>query len=107
MARGRALAKNVIINLRGWSCVISNKPRIWRNRYSIGRGFCSIRIGKYDSLQKAIQMAFLRKSNISNTAAAAADSLIFPAIAFGVWMPVVVILQFSAKVGGGFFGHWL
>lgn len=53
--------------------------------------------------KKLYKWHFLRKSNMSNTAAAAADSLIFPAIAFGVWMPIVVLLQFSAKVGGGFF----
>ena len=40
--------------------------------------------------------------NASNIAAAAADSLIFPTIAFGALMPIIVIGQFSAKVLGGF-----
>ena len=29
------------------------------------------------------------------------DSLLFPSLAFGVWMPAVVVLQFFAKVAGG------
>ena len=40
--------------------------------------------------------------NGSNVAAAAADSLIFPTLAFGSFMPLVVVGQFAAKVGGGF-----
>lgn len=43
------------------------------------------------------------KSNLSNTAGAAADSLLFPLIAFGSLMPEVVALQFVSKTMGGFF----
>jgi hypothetical protein len=39
--------------------------------------------------------------NGSNVASAAVDSLIFPTIAFGGFMPEIVALQFAAKVGGG------
>ena len=40
--------------------------------------------------------------NGSNVVAAAADSLIFPTIAFGSFLPLIVLGQFAAKVGGGF-----
>jgi hypothetical protein len=43
----------------------------------------------------------LVKMNISNVGSAAADSIIFPSIAFGVFMPEIVVLQFIAKVCGG------
>jgi hypothetical protein len=39
--------------------------------------------------------------NASNLAGAASDSLIFPALAFGAWLPLVVAGQFAAKVAGG------
>lgn len=41
------------------------------------------------------------KVNGSNLASAALDSLIFPALAFGMFLPWIVIGQFAAKVGGG------
>jgi uncharacterized PurR-regulated membrane protein YhhQ (DUF165 family) len=44
---------------------------------------------------------WLRRSTGSNVAAAAVDSLIFPTLAFGVLMPHIVLLQFIAKVLGG------
>ena len=44
---------------------------------------------------------YLQRSNGSNVAGALADSLIFPAIAFGGWMPEIVAMQFAAKVAGG------
>jgi queuosine precursor transporter len=43
-----------------------------------------------------------KRSNLSNVAGAAVDSLIFPTIAFGVLMPEIVALQFIAKIFGGF-----
>jgi len=42
------------------------------------------------------------KINISNIGSSAADSVLFPTIAFGVLMPEIIILQFCAKVFGGF-----
>jgi hypothetical protein len=41
--------------------------------------------------------------NGSNIIGAAADSLIFPTLAFGSLLPVVVLGQFAAKVIGGLF----
>jgi len=45
--------------------------------------------------------SWIKRANISNTAGAAIDSLLFPTIAFGVLMPEIVALQFVAKTSGG------
>jgi len=45
---------------------------------------------------------YMQRSNGSNAAGAMADSLIFPTMAFGGFLPHIVALQFAAKVGGGF-----
>ena len=44
----------------------------------------------------------LVKINGSNVFSAAVDSIAFPTIAFGVFMPWIILGQFAAKVGGGF-----
>lgn len=44
----------------------------------------------------------LQRVNGSNVAGAALDSVLFPTIAFGGFLPVVVLGQFAAKVVGGF-----
>ncbi len=44
---------------------------------------------------------WLARSMKSNIAGAAADSLVFPLIAFGALMPWIVLGQFAAKVAGG------
>lgn len=44
----------------------------------------------------------LTKMNGSNVFSAAADSLVFPTVAFGSFLPLIVLGQFSAKVLGGF-----
>lgn len=41
------------------------------------------------------------RSNGSNVVGAAVDSVLFPTIAFGVFLPHIIALQFLAKVGGG------
>ena len=46
--------------------------------------------------------SWLKRSNLSNAAGAAVDSLLFPTIAFGALIPNIVALQFVAKVAGGF-----
>lgn len=46
--------------------------------------------------------AKLVKVNGSNVVSALADSLVFPTVAFGAFMPLIVLGQFAAKVGGGF-----
>ena len=45
--------------------------------------------------------SWIKRANVSNTAGAAVDSLLFPTIAFGALMPEIVALQFIAKVAGG------
>lgn len=47
---------------------------------------------------------WLKRSNFSNVAGAAVDSLLFPTIAFGTFLPHIIGLQFIAKVAGG--GLW-
>jgi uncharacterized PurR-regulated membrane protein YhhQ (DUF165 family) len=44
---------------------------------------------------------FLARVNGSNVVGAAVDSLLFPLLAFGVWLPWIVAGQFAAKVLGG------
>lgn len=43
----------------------------------------------------------LVKMNGSNIAGAAVDSVLFPTLAFGLFMPWVTLLQFTAKIVGG------
>jgi hypothetical protein len=45
--------------------------------------------------------SFLQRANYSNAAGALADSLIFPTIAFGSFLPEIVAMQWGAKVAGG------
>src|SRR5262245_58050447 len=44
---------------------------------------------------------WLIRSNGSNVVGAAVDSVVFPTLAFGAFMPAIIGLQFLAKVGGG------
>ena len=48
------------------------------------------------------------RSNGSNVAGAAVDSITFPTIAFGGLMPEIVALQFISKIcGGAIWSYWL
>lgn len=51
--------------------------------------------------------SWLRRVNTSNSAGAITDSLLFPTIAFGTFMPTVVLLQVATKIAGGSFFAWL
>jgi len=46
---------------------------------------------------------WIKRSNGSNIAGAAVDSVVFPTLAFGILMPQIVVMQFVAKVTGGAF----
>jgi uncharacterized PurR-regulated membrane protein YhhQ (DUF165 family) len=46
--------------------------------------------------------SWLFRANGSNVVGAAVDSIVFPTLAFGALMPGIVLMQFSAKVAGGF-----
>lgn len=48
-----------------------------------------------------VRGSWLVRANVSNTAGAAVDSLVFPTLAFGALMPEIVLLQFLAKTAGG------
>lgn len=50
---------------------------------------------------------WLTRSNTSNIAGAAVDSVLFPTIAFGSLMPEIVLTQFVAKTFGGFLWAYL
>ena len=45
--------------------------------------------------------SWIQRTNGSNMAGAATDSLLFPTIAFGGLLPTIVAMQFLAKVAGG------
>jgi uncharacterized membrane protein (DUF441 family) len=45
---------------------------------------------------------WLVRSNASNVASAAVDSLLFPVLAFGAFLPWIILGQFLAKCAGGF-----
>ena len=47
--------------------------------------------------------SWFKRANVSNFAGAAVDSVVFPTIAFGVLMPEIIVLQFAAKIVGGYF----
>jgi uncharacterized PurR-regulated membrane protein YhhQ (DUF165 family) len=51
--------------------------------------------------------SWLFRANGSNVAGAAVDSILFPTIAFGAFMPQIVFAQFIAKVGGGALWAWI
>ena len=57
--------------------------------------------------QKMIDKRWIVRSNASNVAGAAVDSLLFPTIAFGALMPQIVLAQFAAKVMGGAIWSWI
>ena len=44
---------------------------------------------------------WLVRANGSNVIGAAVDSIVFPTLAFGAFLPAIIALQFTAKVGGG------
>lgn len=49
----------------------------------------------------------LTRMNTSNSVSAAVDSLLFPTIAFGGFMPLITLGQYVAKVGGGAVWAWI
>ncbi len=49
----------------------------------------------------------IRRINESNIAAAAVDSILFPTIAFGGFLPLITLGQFAAKVFGGAIWAWI
>ena len=56
---------------------------------------------------RLLSRSWFRRVNASNVASSALDSALFPTLAFGVFMPWVVIGQFAAKVLGGAIWSWI
>jgi len=52
--------------------------------------------------QKLHRRPRLFKINGSNVVTSAVDSVLFPTLAFGALMPLVIALEFTAKASGGF-----
>jgi len=65
--------------------------------------------GMVDSVayQALYKRGWFVKVNGSNVFSALADSLTFPTIAFGSFLPMIVLGQFAAKVAGGFIWSWI
>jgi len=53
--------------------------------------------------QRLFNKSRMVKMNGSNIGSAIADSVLFTTIAFGAFMPWIIIFQAVAKIGGGFF----
>jgi len=49
-----------------------------------------------------VKGTWFKRSNASNLAGSAVDSVAFPTIAFGVLMPEIVLAQFASKIIGGY-----
>lgn len=45
---------------------------------------------------------YMIRVNGSNAAGALVDSILFPTLAFGAFMPAIIAMQFASKVGGGY-----
>ncbi len=54
--------------------------------------------GTYHALRK---FPWVVRGNGSNVVGAITDSVIFPTVAFGVFMPQIIVAQAAAKIGGG------
>ena len=64
----------------------------------------SVDWGIYSLIRKRPWMV---RANVSNFFAAGADSLLFPTIAFGAFMPLIVLAQWTAKILGGLVWSWV
>lgn len=59
------------------------------------------------SVFSTLKGSWWSRSNWSNVAGAAVDSMIFPMVAFGAFLPMIVAGQFTAKVLGGAVWGWV
>jgi hypothetical protein len=57
--------------------------------------------------QKFFNRSKFQKMNLSNIGSAVTDSVLFPTIAFGAFMPEIILLQILAKIGGGGLWAWV
>ena len=68
--------------------------------------FTAAALVDWSVFHKLLHRRWLIRSNASNVAGAAVDSLLFPTIAFGALLPHIVAMQFLAKVAGGAVWAW-
>jgi len=64
--------------------------------------FCCAAIVDTVTYQFLFKKSWMVKINGSNILSALTDSVIFPTVAFGTFMPLIILGQFAAKVIGGF-----
>lgn len=69
--------------------------------------FCAAAVVDTFIYQRLIKRPWFIKVNGSNVGGALTDSILFPTIAFGAFLPHIVLLQFAAKVCGGAVWSWI
>jgi hypothetical protein len=69
--------------------------------------FCGAALVDTFIYQKLIKHPWFVKVNGSNAGSALTDSTLFPTIAFGSFLPHIVLLQFASKVIGGAIWSWV
>lgn len=69
--------------------------------------FCAAAVVDTFIYQRLIKRSWFVKVNGSNVGGALTDSILFPTIAFGAFLPHIVLLQFAAKVCGGAVWSWI
>jgi hypothetical protein len=69
--------------------------------------FAASGLADFLSYQALHERSYFAKVNGSNIVSAAVDSALFPTLAFGVFLPWIVLGQFVAKVLGGAVWAWL
>ncbi len=77
-------------------------PDAWRISLASTAAFAAAALADTIVYHFFYKKQFLVKANVSNIAGAAADSILFPTIAFGSLLPWIIFGQFAAKTLGGF-----
>ena len=101
--RGRQLALKMLALIAG-AGLVSYLVGPAAGRVAVASLVAFILAGMVDALvyHALIRKGYFTRTNGSNAAAALVDSMVFPTIAFGVFLPQIVALQFAAKFAGGF-----
>ncbi len=90
----------LLIMATGWLTYLLN-PAAGMIAVASAMSFTAAAFVDWGVFQRLSKRAWLMRSNVSNMAGAAVDSVLFPTIAFGALMPHIVLAQFAAKVAGG------
>ena len=89
-----------IVLLGGVVTLIMN-PAAWHIAVASSVAFSVSALADWGAYTALRGRSWLVRSNGSNVVGAAVDSIVFPTLAFGSFMPHIVALQFMAKVAGG------